>query len=396
MFEFNSMEGYMLNMQNFTARFNARYETSFSVPAMQKYSKKLKARFGRSYVKPLLKNSHKIRRLRFILSEMEPIGNGDFAFRSFKNVLHCDEKWFYATRTERRYRHFPGDERFPDEQTQHKNAIQKMMFLCVVGVPQHVDGYEPFDGKIGMFPVAERTVAQRNSVNRPAGTELWSPVSMTAEEYLFQFTKEGGVIAKIIEKMPWLQNFVVRIQHDNASPHVGKGNDYYLSVAGGEHGWNIEFFNQPSQSPDLNVLDLCLFHSLQRGADEIRGFGKSLNEIHDSVMQHWQDYTAEKLERAFALVTEIKRCILLHGGDNQFKLPHSHIRRRQNEGVDEVIDLFVPRDTRLRGLEALDRLENGAFNPPGEEDDSDDDDDDDADAEVPEVVEGVEDEDDGW
>jgi hypothetical protein len=144
---------------------------------------------------------------------------------------------------EKRIRYFPGEEHHDAEQTQNKNAIQKMMFLCVVGVPQDVPGFGHFDGKIGMFPIAERTVAKRNSVNRPAGTELWTPVSLTSAEYLSKFTENGGVLAKIKEKMPWAQELIIKVQHDNATPHTGKGNDHYLAVAGTDGGWNIDFFN---------------------------------------------------------------------------------------------------------------------------------------------------------
>ena len=39
-------------------------------------------------------------------------------------------------------------------------------------------------------------------------------------------------------------------------------------------------------------------------------------------------------------------------------MPHSDIRRRQNQGL-AVIDMHVPRNTRLAGVEALDRMVNG-------------------------------------
>ena len=370
--EFNSMEGYFMPIRDFTNKFNEIYGTDFSCATMHKYAKKLNVRFGNSFVKPILKPVHLIKRLQFVLGETREAGEeaevGDFEFIPFEHVIHVDEKWFYATRECRRYRHFPGDERFPDEQTQHKNAIQKIMFLCAVGVPhQPPPPYAYFDGKIGMFPLADEILAKRNSVNRPAGTLLLSPLSLTAEEYLIQVTQPGGLIDKIKEKMPWMQNFTIRVQHDNATPHVGKGNDYLLNVAGYEEGWRIEFYTQPSQSPDLNVLDLCLFHSLQRGADKIRGPGKTLVDIRNSVLEYWNNYEPEKLLRSFAVLTEIKRQILLAGGKNCYKTPHSNVRKRQKEGEAPVIDLRVPRHVRLAGVEALDRLLEGG--PPAEDED---------------------------
>ena len=369
------MKGYLLPIRDFTIKINEIYGTDFNYVTLHKYAKKLNVRFGKSFVKPLLKPIHLINRLRFILGELEEAGEGaeigDYQLTPFENVIHVDEKWFYATRQHRRYRHFPGDEHFPDEEAQHKNAIQKIMFLCAVGVPQQPPPpYAYFDGKIGMFPLVDEILAKRNSVNRPAGTPILSPLSLTAEEYLIQITQPGGLLDKIKDKMPWMQNFTIKIQHDNAKPHVGKGNDFYLNVAGYEDGWDIKLFTQPSQSPDLNVLDLSLFHSLQRGADKIRGPGKTLVDIRNSVLEYWNNFDAAKLLRSFAVLAEIKRQILLAGGKNTYKIPHSKIREREKEGVAPVIDLRVPMAVRLAGVQALDQLLEGG--PPGEAEDDED------------------------
>ena len=195
--EFNSTEGYMLSMRDFREKFNLRNGTTFGVATLQKYSKLINVRWGKSYIKPLLKSANKLLRINWILNELEPVGNGDYRFKNMDNVLHADEKWFYSSTLQHRHRIFPGEERHPDYQVQHKSHITKMMFLCVVGRPQHVEGYPPFDGKIGMWPVADRTAAQRNSVNRPAGTPVWSPNSLTAAEYLDLYTKSCCMVELI-------------------------------------------------------------------------------------------------------------------------------------------------------------------------------------------------------
>jgi hypothetical protein len=40
-----------------------------------------------------------------------------------------------------------------------------------------------FDGKIGIWPFVERVMAQRDSINCPAGMWEIKPVSVTAERY---------------------------------------------------------------------------------------------------------------------------------------------------------------------------------------------------------------------
>ncbi len=64
------------------------------------------------------------------------------------------------------------------------------------------------DEKIGTFPVVDEILAERNSVNKPAGTLLLSPLSLTAKEYLIQVTRlSGGLFDKFKGKMPWMQKF---------------------------------------------------------------------------------------------------------------------------------------------------------------------------------------------
>lgn len=58
-----------------------------------------------------------------------------------------------------------------------------------------------FDGKIAMIPIVEIIEAVRTSKFRDAGTPIVTPVSLTAEEYLFQKTKPSGILDEINEKI---------------------------------------------------------------------------------------------------------------------------------------------------------------------------------------------------
>ncbi|CAH9073765.1 unnamed protein product [Cuscuta epithymum] len=54
----------------------------------------------------------------------------------------------------------------------------------------------------------------------------------------------------------------VIIQQDNVRPHISK-NDQEFNHAASEDGWNIRLSMQPPNSPDMNVLDLGFFNSIQ-------------------------------------------------------------------------------------------------------------------------------------
>ena len=60
--------------------------------------------------------------------------------------------------------------------------------------------------------------------------------------------------------------------------------------------------------------------------------------------------------RAEALLYEVYRCILKHGGSNQYSLPLSYINARQNHG-ENPIDYIVSREDYLAGKRALELLE---------------------------------------
>ncbi|XP_021762241.1 uncharacterized protein LOC110727013 [Chenopodium quinoa] len=61
--------------------------------------------------KPTLSSDHKVARLRWILSHINPFtGNQDPTFVDMRNVIHCDEKWFYLNPDKRRFYLLPSEE----------------------------------------------------------------------------------------------------------------------------------------------------------------------------------------------------------------------------------------------------------------------------------------------
>ncbi|KAG3094513.1 hypothetical protein PC121_g2980 [Phytophthora cactorum] len=70
------------------------------------------------------------------------------------------------------------------------------------------------------------------------------------------------VFPAIRAKMPVRKGSTVYVQQDNAEPHVLE-DDSELEAAGSIGGWTIQMRCQPPRSPDLNVLDLGYFSSIQ-------------------------------------------------------------------------------------------------------------------------------------
>ena len=217
--------------------------------------RKFKAGFFKrisSAIKPLLTDENKRHRVRFCRSFIRPDGYFDPMFTR----VHIDEKWFYITQCKRAY-YITNEEEAPERQCQSKRFIGKIMFMAAVARPQ-----PGFDGKLGIWPFVEYGVAKRASKNRPKGAPIIKPMAVIDRNEVKKMIIEN-VLPAIREKFPIESKpHAIVIQQDNAKPHL-LCSDPDLLEAAAVDGWSIKLANQPANSPDLNVLDLGFFNSIQ-------------------------------------------------------------------------------------------------------------------------------------
>ena len=136
------------------------------------------------------------------------------------------------------------------------------MFLCAVARPRYCSRRNSnFDGKIGIWPFVEEQQAQRASRNRPAGTMETKPVVIT-RELCRRMLMDKGLPAITQKWPPSYLDQKIEIQQDNARPHI-KDTDPEWRATVQACGMDIKIFQQPPQSPDMNVLDLGHFNSIQ-------------------------------------------------------------------------------------------------------------------------------------
>lgn len=126
---------------------------------------------------------------------------------------------------------------------------------------------------------------------------------------------------------------VTTIQMDNAPAHTGKENIDNLNEHCEDHDLRIEYTTQPSQSPDFNILDLCLFHSLAKRVDRLKHVSdKDLISLWEAVKQVWAEYDRETIEIAYGhLYANYNEC-LRHNGGNWYKNPHASVRVLHGRG----------------------------------------------------------------
>ncbi|KAF0706721.1 hypothetical protein As57867_006689, partial [Aphanomyces stellatus] len=208
------------------------------------------------------------------------------------DVVHLDEKWFNADKDRRKTYLVPGET--PRHRSwKSKRYIPKVMFLAAVARPRYdVARGAFFDGKVGMWPFVRLAPAVRNSRNRRAGTMVTKLVNVDAAVYRdFVINK---VVPAIKASFPSASKRVV-LQHDNATPH-GSVTDRDLEAVSSD-GWTFVVRAQPPNSPDLNVLDLGFFASIQ--SLQYKTMSRTVDDVIRSTLAAFDALCSDKLECVF-------------------------------------------------------------------------------------------------
>ncbi|XP_071687835.1 uncharacterized protein [Rutidosis leptorrhynchoides] len=194
------------------------------------------------------------------------LSSSSHVFRDMFNVVHIDEKWFYLSRSSKRYYLVPGENE-PLRACKSKKFITKVIFLAAVARPRYdTSGNEVFSGKIGIFPLTPLEPAKRSSKNRVAGTMETKPILSVTKDVTRAWLIEK-VLPAIRAKWPQGHSGPIFIQQDNAKPHISVNDSEFLE-ASSQEGFDIRLRFQPPNSPDLNVLDLEILKV--RGGNEYR------------------------------------------------------------------------------------------------------------------------------
>ena len=229
--------------------------------------------------------------------------------------VDIDEKWFYEFAHKRKLKQPITEPRVYRFTPSRSNPV-KVMFLVAVACPRPDKN---FDGLVGMWRIQEAKVAKRNSKNHQRGDTYMEDCTLNAEK--FREIMLGRVYRAIRRKMNWAK--VVTLQMDGALPHTGMGNPDVLAARGkkARHGGpTIQPVIQPSMSPDLNVLDLCMFPSMSARCSKHRSRNKK--QIARIAEKCFRLYPSEVLVRAWEMKTRVLSTIVEHGGNNDFELPH--------------------------------------------------------------------------
>ncbi|KAJ0391779.1 hypothetical protein P43SY_012138 [Pythium insidiosum] len=191
------------------------------------------------------------------------------------------------------------------------------MFLVVVARPRW-DAHKKqlWDGKIGVWPFVVYEPAQRSSKNRAKGTlEL---KTYTVDREIYRACLANSVIPEI--KRRWPSGRRVRLQQDNAKPHV-LADDEVIQAACSAGGWDMKVAPQPPNSPDFNVLDLGFFASLQTLLQTLqhRMPARNIEDLVNNADQAFRDLSFTSLDRVFmTLQTVLHAAMKTDGGNSAY------------------------------------------------------------------------------
>ncbi|ETW03914.1 hypothetical protein H310_04333 [Aphanomyces invadans] len=190
------------------------------------------------------------------------------------------------------------------------------MLLAAVARPRHDPERDiNVDGEIGIWPILEFLPAVRSSRNRPVGSLV--PTLMNLDAAIYRKYVITRVIPAIKLKFPTATSALypsMTMQH----PMVALPTLTLRGVS--TDGWTFVVRCQPPNSPDLNVLDLGSFASVQ--TLQLKLVSRSLGEVIHATYAAFEICGGDALANVLLTLQTVMRLVLENNGGNHYRLPH--------------------------------------------------------------------------
>ena len=120
------------------------------------------------------------------------------------------------------------------------------------------------------------------------------------------------------------------MQQDNARPHCHP-DDPVVAAEGQRDGWNIILKNQPPNSPDLNVLDLGFFASIQ--SLQYKYAPRGIDELVTTVEDTFENMDHQTLNKVWLTLQTVMGSIMEAKGSNKYRIYHMNKDKLIREGT---------------------------------------------------------------
>ncbi|CAN0085476.1 unnamed protein product, partial [Discosporangium mesarthrocarpum] len=158
-------------------------KSGIPLSSLWRLCKRVGARKHKLRVKPVLSDKQKRDRVGFALSHMHRKGGTGVVVDDMYDWVHVDEKWFYVMKDGSGICLHPEEDAPETPRAQNNRFITKVMFLAAVARPRMISDGVWFDGKIGIWPIADTVAAMRSSKNRKESAMMLKPATVNAERY---------------------------------------------------------------------------------------------------------------------------------------------------------------------------------------------------------------------
>jgi len=232
-----------------------------------------------------------------------------------------------------------------------KTHLLKGMFLAAVACP---NPHHHFSGDIGIWAVTTTKTAKRTSASHKAGDVYEVACNMDRAKFI-DMMQELVVPAALRKCGAWSRQIV--FQFDNAGGHGGGRGDIQKSSIDILNQWVasrpqdlldccngslpvIVFVAQPPRSPDLNVLDLGAWHSLQVAVDKFKHDNEvcanNVAELRKLVLETWKSWVeandaASTLASLFTTLLRVCRLIKEADGGNSYQYNRLHRKKTASQ-----------------------------------------------------------------
>ncbi|XP_021740242.1 uncharacterized protein LOC110706604 [Chenopodium quinoa] len=260
-------------------------------------------------LKPKLTPANRLDMIRFILNSI--IGDSPGSKRVYQpmyKTVHIDKKWFtLSKKTHRLY--LEKGERGLHRVMQLAKFIPKFMFQGAVAKPCYNAQKEVIlDGKIGIFPFAKKELALRCS----------------------KYKKKGEMVTKVIDPINKdVSRWMLIEKQDNAKAHITQDDAVWQ-----EHCEQPRFTfiltHQPPNNPDVNVLDLGFFRSIQ--SLQHKKMAKTPDQLIKAVEDAFNELPSTRLFKVWVTLCHTMNQILKSKGSNRFEPPHVNKDKLEREG----------------------------------------------------------------
>ena len=256
--------------------------------------------------------------------------------------VFVDEKWFFGQQLHKRVFKGPGVPH-PATHVGSKSHIPKVMFLGAIARPCREHG---FNGRIGLYPITELKQVTRLQMHFNKGDMKHHLLNLDAE--LFKKMMKEKVCSDLVQQTgEWASTFI--IQMDSAGGHGGGNGDLNQTTIAELNKWanlwppelksllpldrqaappHWVFMAQPARSPDLNMLDLGAWCSINPLVPEIKialDAAAPIEQVISNVQQAWSQWnSSEKLAQLDDTLQHIFPLIEKCEGGNLYEMPHFH------------------------------------------------------------------------